>query len=173
MKKLLILFIFTTLITSCITTDRVVSSGCNCDTNFRAWWGWNSPYLYNPWLYDLGWHSNWWFYNRYPRYYNRNTTPTPPPPSRYDRRRDSVPRTITPSQPQRRYYDDNVYPERRPTHRVPMTPSPRYSEPSNNTPSRNYQNQNMRQSPNTVPYRSTSPSINSTTPSRRSRGGFQ
>ena len=170
MKKLLILFIFTTLMTSCITTDRVVSSRCNCESNFRVW---SSPYLYNPWLYDFGWNYNWRFYNPYPRYYNRDVRPTPTPPSRYDRRRNSVPRTVTPSQPKGRYYDDNVYPERRPTHRVPMTPSPRYSQPSNNTPSRNYQNQNIRQSPNNVPSRSTSPSINSTTPTRRGRGGIQ
>ncbi len=170
MKKLLILFIFTTLMTSCITTDRVVSSRCNCDSNFRVW---NSPYLYNPWLYDFGWNSNWWFYNRYPIYYNRDIRPTPTPPSRYDRRRDSVPRTVTPSQPQRRYYDDNVYPSDRNRSVTPSYDNRRYNQPNYNTPSRNYQNQNIRQSPNNVPSRSTSPSINSTTPTRRGRGGIQ
>lgn len=157
----MILFVIITLMTSCITTDRVISTGCNCDNNIRVWSHWNSPYLYNPWLYDLGWNSNWWFYDRYPRYYNRNTPP-PTPPSRYDRRRNSTPRTVTPSQPKGRYYDDNVYPQSRPTHRVPMTPSPRYSPPSNNTPSRNNQNRTIQ------------PSQNNSRPSTRSgRGGIQ
>jgi hypothetical protein len=181
MKKLLILLGFVPLLSSCVTTEGVLSNRCNCDnTNLNFWWGWNTPYFNNPWLWDW----RWGFYNNFPIYYIPIPNPTTPPPSRYERRR-SLPtypdRTVRPSQPYGREYNDNMYPSNpsrnrniEPSNRniTPSYDNRRYTQPNYNQPSRNYQNQNIRQPTQVMP-RTTTPSNNSTTPYRRGRGNYQ
>jgi hypothetical protein len=174
MKKLLILSTFVLIFASCTSTQRVSNNRCNCDnTNLNFWWGWGNPYLNNYWLWDW----RWGVYNNFPRYYIPTPNPITPPPGRYERRRNlpTYPnRTVSPSQPYRREYNDNMYPNN-PSRNRSVTPSydnRRYSEPTYNTPSRNYQNQNMRQ-PTQVTPRTSTPSNNSTTPYRRGSGNYQ
>jgi hypothetical protein len=171
MKKLIYLVIVTLLtLTSCGTQTYYVDNmypqpRTNTTTVVTTNWGfypyYNTMFWYGPSIYDPFWNPMWgwnniylnrWNIPYYPYHYVPRYTVAPrpsrnTPPTRYERRSESIysqPRTVQPSRTRTENYNRVTAPSRTIT-------------PSTNTPSRNY-------APSASPSRQTTPSRQYNTP---------